>query len=556
MPLLTLIFIGVAPLISVAQNPSDGSAETEAAPIVIDMAAPLEPERAPPPPTEPSALGVYRGYIESMETSGGAFAPGLTEQLLGLGLNLQALDRHAEAAKVLKRGVHVSRVQSGLYAADQIPLLRAEIRSLIALGRFDEVDEHQRYLARVESEALTGTPASIAALIDQGEWAEQAWDLRLGDQEAHPEHLARSWEYYRLAYNQSTQLYGERSLELLKPLEGMLRLQYRFADLQRENASNSPFDGTSYRQTSALGGAYRRGEAVLSTIFGLKLVNGSSAGEQARDLTRLGDWARWMGRRSDSRSYYDKAWRRITPPPVAPEEPEAAASPEPAADAGIEASPGAEMAMNDAGTDNASPDAETVEAPADAVATAEEEQTAAVDEASDAAEGGDDASTEEEMIAEASPVAETEANNEDTSIMALTEEQPPEDDPVMRTALFETATPLPDIDALRPLPPFRRDASGPLVVQFQLNEAGKITVLERVTVTTVIQSETTEGEEASDEAEAPRVDNDPAVDRLLRKMRRTRFRPRYEEGVAVETGMIVWSFDLNPATAEAIALQP
>ena len=547
LPLLTLIFIGVAPLISVAQNPNDGPAEAKAAPIVIDMAAPLEPERAPPPPTEPSALGVYRSYIESMETNGGAFAPGLTEQLLGLGLNLQALNRHAEAAKVLKRGVHVSRVQSGLYAADQIPLLRAEIRSLIALGRFDEVDEHQRYLARVESEALTGTPASIAALIDQGEWAEQAWDLRLGDQEAHPEHLTRSWQYYRLAYNQSTQLYGERSLELLKPLEGMLRLQYRFADLQRENASNSRFDGTSYRQTSALGGAYRRGEAVLSTIFGLKLVNGSSAGEQARDLTRLGDWARWMGRRSDSRSYYDKAWRRITPPPVVPEAPQAAASPEPAADTGAEALPGAEVAMNDAGTDNASPDAGAV---------AEGEETAAVDEVSGAAEAGDDTPAVEEMVAETAPEADTEGGNEDTSIMALTEEQPPEDDPVMRAALFETATPLPDIDTLRPLPPFRRDASGPLVVQFQLNEAGKITVLERVTVTTVTESETTEDDEASEEAEAPQVDNDPAVDRLLRKMRRTRFRPQYEEGAAVETGMIVWSFDLSPASAEAIALQP
>ena len=556
LPLLTLIFIGVAPLISVARNPSDAPIDAEAAPIVIDMATPLEAERAPPPPSEPGALGVYRSYIESVETSGGAFAPGLTEQLLGLGLNLQALDRHAEAAKVLKRGVHVSRVQSGLYAADQIPLLRAEILSLIALGRFDEVDEHQRYLARVESEALTGTPASIAALIDQGEWAEQAWDLRLGDQEAHPEHLTRSWEYYRLAYNQSTQLYGERSLELLKPLEGMLRLQYRFADLQRENASGSAFDGTSYRQTSALGGAYRRGEAVLSTIFGLKLVNGSSAGEQARDLTRLGDWARWMGRRSDSRSYYAKAWRRITPPPVAPEEPEAVASPEPAEDAGAEASANTEVAMNEAGTDNAFPDAGAEEAPADAVAVAEGGESAADDEASDAAAISDDAPAEEEMVAEASPETETQAGDEDTSIMAFTEEQPPEDDPVMRATLFETATPLPDIATLRPLPPFRRDASGPLVVQFQLNEAGKITVLERVTVTTVTESRTTEGEEALDEAEAPRVDNDPAVDRLFRKMRRIRFRPQYKEGVAVETDMIVWSFDLKPADTEAIALQP
>ena len=521
MPLLTLILIGVGPLISVAQNPSDAPAETEAAPIVIDMAAPLEPERAPPPPTEPSALGVYRSYIESMETNAGAFAPGLTEQLLGLGLNLQALDRHAEAAKVLKRGVHVSRVQSGLYAADQIPLLRAEIRSHIALGQFDEADEHQRYLARVESEALTGTPASIAALIDQGEWAERAWDLRLGDQEAHPEHLARSWEYYRLAYNQSTQLYGERSLELLKPLEGMLRLQYRFADLQRENASNSSFDGTSYRQTSALGGAYRRGEAVLSAIFGLKMMNGSSAGEQARDLTRLGDWARWMGRRSDSRVYYDKAWLRITPPPVVPEEPEAAAATKPAADPAAEVAPGAEVALNNADTGKTSSKTEGVEAPA--VAVAEGEEATAVDKASSrVAEASDDAPAEQERTAEASPATDTDSGNEDTSVMALSDEQPPEDDPVMRAALFETATPLPDIDTLRPLPPFRRDASGPLVVQFQLNEAGKITVLERVTVTTVTESETTEGEEASEEAEAPRVDNDPAVDRLFRKMRRIR----------------------------------
>jgi hypothetical protein len=200
---------------------------------VIDMATPLESQPEPAIIEEPSALGVYRGYIESMETSAGAFAPGLTEQLLGLGLNLQSLERHVEAAKVLKRGVHISRVQSGLYAADQIPLLRAEIRSLAALGFYDDVNERQAYLARVESEALAGTPASIAALLDQAAWAEQAWELGLGEAETHPEHLARSWEYYRLAYNQSSQLYGDRSQALLAPLEGMLRIHYRFGPLAK-----------------------------------------------------------------------------------------------------------------------------------------------------------------------------------------------------------------------------------------------------------------------------------------------------------------------------------
>ena len=553
LPLLTLIFIGVAPLISVAQNPSDAAADTEAAPIVIDMAAPLEPKRAPPPPAEPSTLGVYRNYIESMEESAGAFAPGLTEQLLGLGLNLQALDRHAEAAAVLKRGVHVSRVQSGLYAPDQIPLLRAEIRSHIALGQFDEADEHQRYLARVESEALAGSPASIAALLDQGAWAEQAWELRLGEQEAHPEHLARSWEYYRLAYNQSSELYGPQSMELLKPLEGMLRLQYRFAELQRENASGSAFDGTSYRQTSMMGGAYRRGEAVLIAIHGLKLFNGVSAGEQARDLTRLGDWAHWMGRRSDARSYYDQAWRRITPPPEEPETTEKdemtpADSAEGTALANASPSPDqdSERPQRDLESGEAVPEPA---APKPSLAKAEVGAETEVD-ANVAAEQA------QQKVADAAPPDTTQQASEDTTIMALPEEPAPEDDPVMRTALFATATPLPDIDTLRPFPPFRADASGPLVVQFQLNEAGKITELERITVTTVTETDSAETDTAPSADNAAQVEDDPAVTRLLRKMRRTRFRPQYEGGEAVDTGMIVWSFDLSPAATEAMALQP
>jgi len=552
LPLLTLIFIGVAPLISVAQNPSDAAADTEAAPIVIDMAAPLEPKRAPPPPAEPSTLGVYRNYIESMEESAGAFAPGLTEQLLGLGLNLQALDRHAEAAAVLKRGVHVSRVQSGLYAPDQIPLLRAEIRSHIALGQFDEADEHQRYLARVESEALRGTPASIAALLDQGAWAEQAWELRLGEQEAHPEHLARSWEYYRLAYNQSSELYGPQSMELLKPLEGMLRLQYRFAELQRENASGSAFDGNSYRQTSMMGGAYRRGEAVLMAIHGLKLFNGVPAGEQARDLARLGDWAHWMGRRSDARSYYDKAWRRITPPP---EEPETKDEDETAPADSAEVAALADSTLS-ADQDNEQPrrDLESGEA---VLEPAEPETTLAKAEAEAVAEADAGVEVEaEQKVADTAPPDTTQQASEDTTIMAVPEEPATEDDPVMRTALFATATPLPDIDSLRPFPPFRADASGPLVVQFQLNEAGKITELERITVTTVTETDSADTDTAPDADKAAQVDDDPAVNRLLRKMRRTRFRPQYEGGEAVDTGIIVWSFDLSPAATEVMALQP
>ena len=564
LPLLTLILIGVSPLISTAQPPTERSTPPEAAPIVIDMATPLEPERAPAARTEPRALGVYRQYIESMEESSGAFASGLTEQLLGLGLNLQALERHAEAAAVLKRGVHVSRVQSGLYAADQIPLLKAEIRSLIALNQFDEVDERQLYRARVESEALEGTPASIAALLDQGAWAEQAWELRLGDQEAHTEHLARSWEYYRLAYNQIAQLYGAQSMALLKPLEGMLRLQYRFADLQRASATGRAVDGSSHRQTSAMGGVYRRGEAVLVAIQGLKRANGVPAGEEAYDLARLGDWARWMGRRSDARRYYDQAWQRITPlvePAEAPLSevdgtdtdsiPVSTATQTGTEKIGDDMMASAETTLPGVGAASVS-----VAMAADTsvqAGTENPENTARDDSQQTPASAIEIKNTEEGANGEAADdQTDTEGVAEPEAPLAT----PPMDDPVMRAALFETVTPLPDIDTLRPLPAFRRDASGPIIVQFQLNEAGKITELERIIVTTVTETESTETGDAEPEPSAAQVEDDPVVDRLLRKMRRTRFRPRYEGGEAVGTDMVVWSFDLNTSNADAMALQP
>ncbi|MGA1540844.1 MAG: energy transducer TonB, partial [Chthoniobacterales bacterium] len=133
---------------------------------------------------------------------------------------------------------------------------------------------------------------------------------------------------------------------------------------------------------------------------------------------------------------------------------------------------------------------------------------------------------------------EGEATPEPEAALILEPEMLSEDDPVARAALFATATPLPDIDQLRPLPPFRADASGPLVVQFQINSSGKITDLEQVTITTVTESEESEAD-TTETAASPQLEENPAVDRLLRKMRRIRFRPAYKAGEAVETDMIV-----------------
>ena len=284
------------------------------------------------------------------------------------------------------------------------------------------------------------------------------------------------------------------------------------------------------------------------------------AGEQARDLVRLGDWASWMGRRADSRSYYEQAWNRITPPPPS-ETPDAL-------NAAETAPPSSENAPGDksvADGDVAASSPERTGDESDVSGVSDSATALVASTAEDNSETLADPNAENAIgtlpdgqaaLASSTDNAATSDTTDDTGSPLLPPEAPPAvDDPVMRAALFKMVTPLPDIDALRPLPPFRRDASGPLVVQFQLNEAGKITELERLSVNTVTESEAIDSEDENAD-DAPTFNDSPAVDRLLRKMRRLRFRPRYEDGVAVETGMIVWSFDLDQTGTQALSLQP
>jgi hypothetical protein len=216
-----------------------------------------------------------------------------------------------------------------------------------------------------------------------------------------------------------------------------------------------------------------------------------------------------MGRRTNAYDYYEQAWRRITPPPEPP------------------------------------PDTNET---ADAGATTESRDTALP------AEDGN------QIIAAAAKSAVT-SNASEGGESPATDAPPPEpepiDDPVMRAALFETATPLPDIDSLRPLPPFSRDDSGPIVVQFRVNDLGKVRDLERLVTSEVIETAQNESEEdTSSEAEFESNEDSALVERLLRKVRRTRFRPRYAAGQPIDTDMIIWSFDLEPPRADSMALQP
>ena len=396
-PCLLIALLACSPVAQASQEPLDSAS---------DLA---EQERA------------YRDAIEAIETDHGAYGPGLSEQILGLSHTLQNQGRHQEAVALLKRGVHLARINDGLYSPQQLPLLQAEIASHIALGQYTDADERQHYMYRVQVRSMEQGELRAQALMQQAQWQYNAYQLRLG--QAGFSRLMSMWDLYRLALNDIIDREGDSSPDLLPPLEGMLRAQYLIADYEPEDEYASS-DDLGARQQLGRFNAYRaqsydKGSAVILAMYDIEQKKEQAEGEEqglaaARALTMLGDWRLWHEERKEAMEAYQQAIEEL--------------------------------------------------------------------------EKRDDAQVQQERF-------------------------------------FGTPVALPNLDGVRPLIEVESPEIGDILLEFGVNERGRVVDLERI-----------DDNEDVNQAQANRV---------MRQLRKTRFRPRLEAGEVVETEKIVRAYEVN-----------
>jgi hypothetical protein len=361
----------------------------------------------------------FLGAISSIESEQGAYSAQLPEQMLSLGLSLQRQQRYTEAVKVFKRGVHLARINNGLYSAEQIPLLRGQVNSLIAMGEYEQADERQHYLYKVQLRSLGSGGQRAVALMQQANWQYNAYRLGLGWQGFG--RLSNMWELYRAALNEIINTEGESSPKLLPPLEGMLRTQYLISAFEGETGEADLNFGSSYGNTQnpnhfyyLRSKAYERGRSIIAAIYNIhKEQHGGDSVEATGALVMLGDWAQWNDKREESNEVY------------------------------------------------------------------------------------------RQVIAE---------------LAALDDAQ------LVSGRFFAEPVPLPDMDGIRPLPPAVSTEQGDILLEFGVNPRGRVVDLVR-------QDE--DGE------------RDGQAIRLMRELRKTRFRPRFEAGEPVGTEKLVRAYDIN-----------
>lgn len=459
----------------------------------------------------------------------GAYDPRQQESLWNTAIELQIQGRHEEAIPVLKRATHLSRISDGLNAASQLPYVRAEIQSYRALGELALADERHTYLSRIEKQVLPSGPEKIDALLKQAEWHQYALLEDIDEEEAIQARMGKAWNFYRRALNESVATYGESSAELLPALHGMVRAQYLLAGHQGVGGAmpgNMRRERTSPSQSKAV---FKRGISLLIAMQQLnrdRLV--ASREVQAEDLIRMGDWAWWTGNRNFAFEFYGDAIKLangevLNRGPAATAElageedvknalaPTSDASEENAAEKEIAATESLAEEPVDTLSEDSLADSETAKAtqnePADSVASNPEALANADSEAS---------------VADTTVSANDEASQQIAEAEVADGDSATEKFPTFR--ILEAPVPLPAIEGFDPVLKVKTEPAteADLIVTFTVNANGKVDNLERVQVP---------------ESAGPR-----SPDRVLRRLRRLRFRPVFEAGEPIESEPITWVF--------------
>ena len=443
-------------------------------------------------------------------TSFGAYDPRQAEVLWNEATRLQNTGQHLEAVEKLKRAGHISRINEGLNARSQLPYLRAEIASLRALDELATADERQVYLSRIEAATIPSGPEKVDALLAQAEWHQYALLQSIDETEESTLRMARVWNFFRRALNEAIATYGTGSVKLLPALEGMVRAQYLLAAHRGVGAAMPGQMDRDKRNQAAGKSSFKRGLPVMVAIQALNRDTlGGSRETQADDLIRMGDWAWWTGNRRAALDYYNDALALANGAVVASDD----------ADADTDT----DIDMTFADKSKKEPDVDVAVAGSSlgalALANAEPVQALAAGLQEPHQDSVDNESGTRTLAAGAALATQT-ADKESHQSHLQTDLHP-------KFRILDRPVPLPAVPGLDPVLAIKQDQPNErdLIVSFNVSANGKAVNVE------VIQG--------------PEAENSRGPERVIRRLRKMRFRPVFKDGVPAESDTITWAVEAS-----------
>lgn len=121
--------------------------------------------------SQEASIKRHEQLIQEIELNDGPFSAQLPQQLLSLGITLQADGDFEKAQDYFDQAMHLTRVNHGLFSETQIPFVKFSIDNQLRQGNLLAADEQQRYLFYLNQKNHQGNSAALLpALEDFAEW--------------------------------------------------------------------------------------------------------------------------------------------------------------------------------------------------------------------------------------------------------------------------------------------------------------------------------------------------------------------------------------------------
>jgi hypothetical protein len=265
-----------------------------------------------------------REQVLKTELSGGPYSPHLSEALVSEANHLAAAGQHANAARSLRRAVHITRINDGLNSSRQLPLLAQLDQSYLATAdwqHLDDVREYRYHLQRRFHQPLSNE--GVQATLSYLDWQRKRWLLELEE----PDNR-RFYQNFQQLENLREDLHEKgRATDPVMMEVVMMQMQYYYL-LQElefsvpEQIVNGVSRGLAEDPSQQLNMEERQLHLLKSAAYSRGRKRLEQLQEDIRDtatvevLARLrrerGDWDIWFGRYRRAAEHYRESWQLLS----------------------------------------------------------------------------------------------------------------------------------------------------------------------------------------------------------------------------------------------------
>ena len=338
-PAALLVWVTFAAENAAAQeaDPPAPTAPDRSRVLYVDIPVPFEPGTdpempAPPRPAIPeddpqyqvqvANLSDYSQSVAETEFNGVVWDQGLVEDLTALGQLQQDLGNHPEAVQIFDRAMHVSRINEGLHALDQIPVVEMMIDSYRALADWQQVDLYENYLYYIQQKAYGSSDPRLIPVLDQlGQWNIEAFTI------GHGEPLGLRLSTAQILFSAAVRMVGihfdkdDRVVSFSRNLARTAYLDKQYPEYVTEldrpeyrSAQDRMRDLYQGRRANSARG-YRVGAEALTEVIRFYEQSSDDPYLLAEAIADLADWELIFDRRQLGLDLYAEAWAVLADQP-------------------------------------------------------------------------------------------------------------------------------------------------------------------------------------------------------------------------------------------------